>query len=378
MRGIGRGRSPVDAARRDLTERLVRPHVVVLMAEGIEPRLLGRRVRGRRLAGLGLERPCIRSWRPFCCGLPGSIRSSRMPSLAQRADSRVSPPAPRRQRASRCRCGSPAAGHARANSASIAASTAWSPARRSRAPADSGCRHRSLSAVAAKPVTGPEPTLEVDAPAVVGRLDLARRAGPRSRPAGDAGAARSGLHAATDPTRRSADGHASSGSAPAQASPTASSDPNTACPCAPRSTSPQLPPPSHDRVGCGARERSSRPDGPSARKRRPASIPRLPADPVPRAQLPIGSSPRRQSATNSSFWSCTECAFHGIGRSPLPLDTVRDVSGLFCQLSIRVGPVMTPPSRNTAPPPPASRREERDEGYRLNFRNGLGPSKSPM
>ena len=37
---------------------------------------------------------CMRSWRPFCVGLPGSIRSGRTPSLIHHTASRDSPPAP--------------------------------------------------------------------------------------------------------------------------------------------------------------------------------------------------------------------------------------------------------------------------------------------
>src|ERR1700733_778372 len=34
---------------------------------------------------------CIRSWRPFCCGLPGLIRSISMPSLSHQTDSLLNP-----------------------------------------------------------------------------------------------------------------------------------------------------------------------------------------------------------------------------------------------------------------------------------------------
>src|SRR3954467_11644966 len=37
---------------------------------------------------------CIRSWRPFCCGLPGSILSRRVPRRMSQAEGSVSPPRP--------------------------------------------------------------------------------------------------------------------------------------------------------------------------------------------------------------------------------------------------------------------------------------------
>src|SRR5580704_13516629 len=34
---------------------------------------------------------CMRSWRPFCCGLPGLMRSISMPSLSHHTDTLLSP-----------------------------------------------------------------------------------------------------------------------------------------------------------------------------------------------------------------------------------------------------------------------------------------------
>lgn len=47
----------------------------------------------RKLAPAGLvvssfKAGCMRSWRPFCCGLPGLIRSMSMPSLSHHTDNR--------------------------------------------------------------------------------------------------------------------------------------------------------------------------------------------------------------------------------------------------------------------------------------------------
>ena len=60
-----------------------------------------------------------RSWRPFCCGCPGSIRSCAIPSLIHHADSCVSPPAPVEANgeplSDRITCGRPNASKARSN-----------------------------------------------------------------------------------------------------------------------------------------------------------------------------------------------------------------------------------------------------------------------
>ena len=38
---------------------------------------------------------CIRSWRPFCSGCPGSIRSGTIPTNKKNTDSLLSPASPR-------------------------------------------------------------------------------------------------------------------------------------------------------------------------------------------------------------------------------------------------------------------------------------------
>ena len=40
---------------------------------------------GRVVSALSVR--CMRSWRPFCCGLPGLMRSIMIPSLSQKTDS---------------------------------------------------------------------------------------------------------------------------------------------------------------------------------------------------------------------------------------------------------------------------------------------------
>src|SRR4029450_11099761 len=78
---------------RRLAERLVRPFFVVDAAEAVEgPLLVGEgALRGFVVSALSVR--CIRSWRPFSCGLDGVMRSGRMPSLIHQIARRESPPA---------------------------------------------------------------------------------------------------------------------------------------------------------------------------------------------------------------------------------------------------------------------------------------------
>src|SRR6516165_1208312 len=92
--GIGPRRGLVQQSRRLLSQRLVRPLIVVDRAERVEPLLLRRQTRGRRRRRLLVERRCTLSCRPFRCGLPATIRSGRMPSLIHHTASRDSPPTP--------------------------------------------------------------------------------------------------------------------------------------------------------------------------------------------------------------------------------------------------------------------------------------------
>ena len=72
----------------------MRTLVVIFGAEVVEAALLlGERGR-RRIGRLRLRLRCRRSRRPFCCGLPGSIRSGLTPSLIHHTASADSPPAP--------------------------------------------------------------------------------------------------------------------------------------------------------------------------------------------------------------------------------------------------------------------------------------------
>ena len=60
---------------------------VELVNEGIETVLLLQAVEpGGRVASFFRVR-CMRSWRPFCCGWPGLMRSMAMPSLSHQTES---------------------------------------------------------------------------------------------------------------------------------------------------------------------------------------------------------------------------------------------------------------------------------------------------
>ena len=63
----------------------MRPFGIELVDEGIEALLLLQAV-GTRCRVVSLLRVrCMRSWRPFCCGWPGLMRSMAIPSLSRAA-----------------------------------------------------------------------------------------------------------------------------------------------------------------------------------------------------------------------------------------------------------------------------------------------------
>jgi hypothetical protein len=73
-------------------EHLVRPLAVELFTEALILALLSTRVRvGERVVSAFSVR-CMRSWRPFCCGLPGSMHLGRMPRRLHQAESWESRP----------------------------------------------------------------------------------------------------------------------------------------------------------------------------------------------------------------------------------------------------------------------------------------------
>jgi hypothetical protein len=60
-------------------ECLVRTRMIELFTAVVELSLLGAKMCPRSSGGFGFQRAMMRSWRPFCCGLPGSMSSGRMP-----------------------------------------------------------------------------------------------------------------------------------------------------------------------------------------------------------------------------------------------------------------------------------------------------------
>src|SRR5437764_7648890 len=80
-------RGRVTRGRRLLVERLVRALVIELLAKTLNLRCCAARLpaAGRVVSAFSVR--CIRSWRPFCAGRPGSISSGRMPRRTHHADS---------------------------------------------------------------------------------------------------------------------------------------------------------------------------------------------------------------------------------------------------------------------------------------------------
>ena len=76
-------------------ERLVGPLVVVAVDEVIELGLLPQESWPAGLVVSSFKVGCTRSWRPFCCGLPGLIRSISKPSLSKLIANSCCPPGPR-------------------------------------------------------------------------------------------------------------------------------------------------------------------------------------------------------------------------------------------------------------------------------------------
>jgi hypothetical protein len=76
----------IRTCRWSLTKCFVRTDVIELLEEGIELQLLAAAVGRRCCTSLLFEVRCIRSSRPFCWGLPGSIRRGSIPRRIQRTD----------------------------------------------------------------------------------------------------------------------------------------------------------------------------------------------------------------------------------------------------------------------------------------------------
>jgi hypothetical protein len=69
----------------------MRALVVVALDEAIELVLLLQEVVRRRRVVSFFSVRCMRSWRPFCCGLPGWMRSMPIPSLSHHTERRLRP-----------------------------------------------------------------------------------------------------------------------------------------------------------------------------------------------------------------------------------------------------------------------------------------------
>src|SRR5262245_53026239 len=81
-------RGGVEFGRASHSERLMRTFGVELAHEGIEPGLLLQTVEAGRGVASFLRVKCMRSWRPFCCGWPGLMRSMAMPRRSHQTDRR--------------------------------------------------------------------------------------------------------------------------------------------------------------------------------------------------------------------------------------------------------------------------------------------------
>src|SRR5262249_8916200 len=123
-----------------------------------------------------LSVPCMRSWRPFCCGLPGAIRSGVMPSFSHQIDSRDRPPAPTlangRPVSLRIARGHPNSRDSPADGG-LEVRVAGPPHRLAgQQVTAAGVAYRER--IAAPAVAGSKPALEVDRPDVVGRLGFGK------------------------------------------------------------------------------------------------------------------------------------------------------------------------------------------------------------
>ena len=84
----------IERSRRGEIQGFMRTLVVIFGAESSKRRCCSASVAAGGLAVSALRVRCRRSRRPFCCGLPGSIRSGLTPSLIHHTASADSPPAP--------------------------------------------------------------------------------------------------------------------------------------------------------------------------------------------------------------------------------------------------------------------------------------------
>ena len=111
----------------------------------------------------------MRSWRPFCWGLPGLIRTGVMPSLIHHTDSLLKPPLANEANGgplsdSKKRAGRIAEQPLQLAAAAFIVGHQTTAAQQITAESVGHCQR-----VTNRPIAGAQPTLEIDAPDVIGR-----------------------------------------------------------------------------------------------------------------------------------------------------------------------------------------------------------------
>jgi hypothetical protein len=91
----GAPRERVDRRERLLSEGLVGTLLVVLQTKQVERPLLSTQIPGGGRVASSARVLCMRSWRPFCSGCPGSMRSGVIPSCTHQTASLDRPPTAR-------------------------------------------------------------------------------------------------------------------------------------------------------------------------------------------------------------------------------------------------------------------------------------------
>src|SRR6202047_3124259 len=86
--GVGSRTRRVDFGRTLHGERLVWSFGVEFLDKVVEAGLLLQAVRSGRSGCFFLQLRCMRSWRPFCCGWPGLMRSMAMPRRSHQTERR--------------------------------------------------------------------------------------------------------------------------------------------------------------------------------------------------------------------------------------------------------------------------------------------------
>src|ERR1700676_5223030 len=85
--GVGSRTRRVDFGRTLHGERLVWPFGIEFLDKVVEAGLLLQAVHSGRSVASFFSVRCMRSWRPFCCGWPGLMRSMAMPRRSHHTES---------------------------------------------------------------------------------------------------------------------------------------------------------------------------------------------------------------------------------------------------------------------------------------------------